>query len=127
MKTHNKKLGILLPLILVGCLVMLPACANVSYISRGELNKRAITGEPRSAAKRPKEKGLYEFGALHFKGEEGTNGQTVILKRKKSYYAAEALMVDHPGEDDSWFDRSYVSLGADHKKKTIGLQLRFVY
>lgn len=109
--------------------LLLSACSNVSYIDRHSYAFRDDSNNSRAKPLAEKRKGLQEFGAIHFadpKDPEG-KGRTFVLKRDKSYLAAETTLADHTGESKSWFDRSYFSFGADRKKNLIGFQLRFVY
>ncbi len=118
-----------LPFLAMGMALVLCACSSVSYIDR---HGYAFRGDGDNSRARPlaeKRKGLQEFGAIHFADQKNpeSKGRTFVLKRDKTYFAAETTLMDYTGDNESWFDRSYFSVGVDRKKRVLGLQLRFVY
>lgn len=118
-----------LPILGVCMACLLSACSSVSYLDRHSAAFRGDGSTSRAKPLAEKRKGLQEFGAIHFADEKDPEGRgrTFVLKRDKSYFAAETTLVDNTGDSKSWFDRSYLSFGADRRKHTLGFQLRFVY
>lgn len=103
------------------CCVAISACSHVSYV-------KDPTGADRyvSFAKSK------NYGALVTADEKDpqtgkiTKGHTIMLKRKDRTYMAEK-MLSYNDSDDAHFERSYLSLAANHKKKQLGILLRFEY
>ena len=70
--------------------------------------------------------------AFVLKGDDNTatgeDGDTAFfLKKKKSRYMVETVLFDSKDDDNSYFEKSFFSFGADRKKKSVGVELRFVY
>ncbi len=110
------------------CCMTITACSSVDYVRHpyGEKSKASVGDK--SLKKFPK-----NFGALVTPDKidpetgEKVKGHIVLLKRQKSRYMAEAELFDNSNVENAKFDRSYLSFGADHKKKQIGFKLRFEY
>ncbi len=101
------------------------ACASVNYVDNQDL-KNLYGADPQVAGMSENGK---RFGALLFKGnaEDPSDDRFVVLKKHSNVYAAETLVYDNTSHEVRRFERAYLSLGANQKKRFLGLQLRFEY
>lgn len=98
-------------------------CSHLSYVNKSSLRKMGYTKTSRGLPTK-------NYGALAFKshlpGVNQTNSRLLLLGKQKSFFFAET-MIHQRKNSNSLINKSFISIGADRKKKGAVMQFRLVY
>jgi len=122
MMGNLKRVIIALPLLLT-----MVGCAGVDYVDNKTLGQMGLLDSKNSGV--PK-----QFGAIMLTNEDSEDAEgkenkanMVFLKRYKSAYMAQTMLFDNTGDEKASFEKSYLTVGADRKKKSVRLELKFTF
>lgn len=104
--------------------ISLTGCSNLSYVNKSALRKMGYTKTSRGLPTK-------NYGALaletHTPENSQDNSRLILLGKQKSFFFAETMVHQNKNDKSSLIDKSFLSIGADRKKKGGMVQLRLVY
>jgi hypothetical protein len=109
----------------VSC-VLFTACSSVEYVSHRDVKHLKSSGLAADDVSKKR-----QYGALLFKKKAARDGsqdaRAFVIRKDRSAYVAETMLMDNSDDGKASFDRSYLSFGADKKHGIVGFKLRFTY
>ncbi|HFD13508.1 MAG TPA: hypothetical protein ENJ32_13725 [Crenotrichaceae bacterium] len=115
-------LFMLIVLVVIGFTAI--GCSSLGYVNKSSLRRMGHTKTSRGIPTK-------NYGALTMDTSPSMINQNgsrlILLGKQKSVYFAETMIQQRKQSKNSLIEKTFLSIGADRKKKGAIMQLRFVY